>query len=64
MRRYVPELARLPDAVLHAPWEAPPLVLADAGVRLGRTYPDRIVDHAFARDRALAAFAALKPAVS
>jgi deoxyribodipyrimidine photo-lyase len=60
VRRWVPELARLPDKILHTPWEARPVELADAGIKLGTTYPHPIVDHAAARDRALAAFKALK----
>ena len=56
VRRWMPELARLPNAVLHTPWDAPPIALADAGVRLGREYPMRIVDHATARQRALEAW--------
>lgn len=55
VRRWVPEIARLPDRWLQAPWTAPPMVLAEAGVRLGATYPRPIVDHAAARERALAA---------
>ncbi|HEY4586836.1 MAG TPA: deoxyribodipyrimidine photo-lyase [Brevundimonas sp.] len=53
VRRWIPELRALPDRWLHAPWTAPAAVLAEAGVRLGRTYPRPIVDHAAARSRAL-----------
>ena len=46
LRKWLPELRRLPDKWIHAPWEAPAAVLADAGTRLGETYPRPIVDHA------------------
>lgn len=60
VRRWVPELATLPESWLHKPWEAPPAVLAGAGVRLGHTYPRPLVDHAAARERALAALDTIK----
>lgn len=54
VRRWVPELARLPTRYLHRPWEAPARVLRDARVELDKTYPRPIVVHAFARERFLA----------
>jgi len=56
VRRWLPELAGLPDELLHAPWDADPGRLAAAGITLGRDYPAPIVDHASARQRALWAF--------
>jgi deoxyribodipyrimidine photo-lyase len=59
LRRWLPELARLPEAALHAPHAAPPAVLRTAGVRLGRDYPRPIVDLARSRAEALAALKSL-----
>lgn len=59
VRRYCPELARLPASHIHKPWAAAPSMLAAAGVRLGETWPAPIVDHDFARRRALAALGSL-----
>ena len=56
IRKYVPELAALPDRFIHAPHEAPAEALAEAKVTLGRTYPHPVVDLAEGRERALAAF--------
>jgi deoxyribodipyrimidine photo-lyase len=56
----VPEIAKLPTDYVHAPWTAPREVLRAAGVILGETYPAPIVDHAAARDAALAAYERIK----
>jgi deoxyribodipyrimidine photo-lyase len=54
VRRWIPELAALPDRWIHRPWAAPTTELARAGIVLGETYPRPIVEHAFARERFLA----------
>lgn len=54
VRMWIPELARIPDEFIHFPKDAPIEVLSKAGVVLGRDYPMPIIDHKFARERALA----------
>jgi deoxyribodipyrimidine photo-lyase len=61
VRQYVPELAKLPASVIHQPEVVAASQLATAGITIGDTYPEPIVDHAQARKDALAALATLKP---
>jgi len=51
VRKWVPEIAELSDKHVHAPWES--------GVRI-EGYPEPLVDHKWARQRALDAYAELK----
>jgi deoxyribodipyrimidine photo-lyase len=60
VRRWVPELSKLPEKYLHKPWEAPAEVLEEAGVQLGEDYPQPIVDHRAARQAALDAYDEIK----
>ena len=60
VRRWVPELANLGNKFIHQPWSAGPDTLADAGIRLGREYPQPVVDLKNSRKQALAAWDRVK----
>ena len=60
VRRYIPEIAQLPNTYIHAPWTAPKYILQSANVVLGHTYPQPIVDLKQSRQRALAALQSIK----
>ncbi len=60
IRRWVPELQRVPSRWIAEPWRMPPAEAEAAAVRIATDYPEPIVDHKEARERALAAYAAIK----
>jgi len=60
IRRYLPQLAKLPDKAIHAPWLAKPMELQAAGLTLGVDYPKPVVQHDQARAKTLARYAVVK----
>jgi deoxyribodipyrimidine photo-lyase len=62
IRRYLPQLAALPDDMIHTPWLARPVDLAAAKIEIGRDYPAPVVDHDEARSKTLERFAVVKGA--
>jgi deoxyribodipyrimidine photo-lyase len=53
VRRWIPELAAVPDKFIHEPWKMPPEEQRQLGCVIGKDYPVPIIDHATARQRAL-----------
>ncbi|MEJ5999032.1 cryptochrome/photolyase family protein [Paucibacter soli] len=60
IKRYLPQLAKLPPKLIHAPWRASPAELQACGLHLGRDYPTPIVHHNEARTRTLLRYAVVK----
>lgn len=60
IKRYLPQLAGFSADEIHAPWRVPPARQRAAGCVIGVDYPAPIVDHAQARERALARYAVVK----
>lgn len=56
LRRWLPELAHLPDKIIHEPWKMSTVEQKRLNIIIGRDYPAPIVDHQLARERALAAY--------
>ena len=60
IRRFVPELSRVPPEKVHEPWTMTPEEQKASGCRVGADYPSPIVDHAREKAVALELFAAIK----
>ena len=58
-KRFVPELKELDNEYLFNPWNAPTKILSEAGVKLGKNYPNPIIDLKESREKALELFAQL-----
>jgi deoxyribodipyrimidine photo-lyase len=56
VRRYVPELAHVPDSFIHEPWKMSEALQRQVGVEIGRDYPAPVVDHGTQRAKALEQF--------
>ncbi len=53
IRRWIPELRNVPDEFVHEPWKMPAEIQSKTGCKIGKDYPSPIIDHAWARERAL-----------
>jgi len=60
IRKFIPELKKVPIKYLHTPWEMPEAVQIAAGCQIGKDYPSPVVEHREARNRALEAFSSIK----
>lgn len=60
VRRWIPELARVPTPYVHAPWTLPRDDQIAYGCRVGRDYPAPVVDLAASRLRALERYRAAR----
>lgn len=64
VKTWIPELTKLSPDLIHTPWEATPLELANADITLGKDYPEPIISHEQGRQNALDAYADYKAAVA
>ncbi|MEY3197369.1 MAG: hypothetical protein RLZZ59_740 [Pseudomonadota bacterium] len=53
IRRFIPELAKLPTKYIFAPWDAPDTILKNSGITFGESYPAPIIDLSASREKAL-----------
>ena len=60
IRSQLPELGAVPDKHIHEPWKMPPHLQRSSGCVIGESYPSPVVDHALARKKTLAMYAAAR----
>lgn len=60
IRKYLPQLSKLPNSALHEPWNAKPIDLESGCVTIGLDYPYPIVNHAEAREKTLLRYSIVK----
>lgn len=60
IKKWLPELKNVPTKYIHEPWKTPESVLQEINLKLGEDYPLPIIDHKFARERALHHYHSLK----
>ena len=60
IRRYLPQLQKLSNKSIHAPWRAGQIELEVAGLHMGKDYPRPIVDHDEARKKTLVRYSVVK----
>ena len=60
IRKWIPEISTLPDKYINTPWKASKELLNTHKITLGKDYPEPIIDHTFARNRALELYKSIK----
>ena len=60
IRKFIPEISKLPDKYIFSPWLADSNTLKVSNLKLGKDYPYPIIDYSYSRERALAAFKNIK----
>ncbi|NLP50818.1 deoxyribodipyrimidine photo-lyase [Bacillus sp. RO1] len=60
IKKYLPELAGVPEKFIHEPWKMNELDQKEAGCVIGKDYPSPVVDHAIQRKKAIQMFQELK----
>lgn len=53
VKRWIPELSRVPEQYIHMPWEMPAPIQEKSRCIIDQDYPSPIIEHSFARDRIL-----------